>query len=125
VKLNTKAWLTLQQKYHGLDIYYVIWEFLFSICPLLKFDNQSAIAIPSNHVFHSKIKHLDNDFHFIREKVQMHDLQLEYVSSDEQVADIFTKRLSSPLFGSHCLHQTSLLSFVRVTLYQAQACYHA
>jgi hypothetical protein len=29
------------------------------------------------------------------------------------------------LFGSHCLHQTSLLSFVRVTLYQAQACYHA
>lgn len=47
--------------------------------PLLKCDNLSALTLASNPVFHSKIKHLDNDFHFVHERVQYNDLNLEYV----------------------------------------------
>lgn len=72
--------------------------------PLLKCDNLSALALASNPVFHSRIKHLDNDFHFVRERVQHKDLCLEYVSTKEQTADIFTKGLPSPLFRSHCIN---------------------
>ena len=70
--------------------------------PLLKCDNMSALALASNPVFHSRIKHLDNDFHFVRERVQHNDLKLEYVSTKEQTTDILTKGLPSPLFQSHC-----------------------
>ncbi|KAM5572540.1 hypothetical protein ABKV19_012545 [Rosa sericea] len=72
--------------------------------PLLKCDNLSALALASNPVFHSKIKHLDNDFHFVRERVQHNDLCLEYVSTTEQTADILTKGLSSPIFRTHCVN---------------------
>ncbi|BBH06313.1 hypothetical protein Prudu_017933 [Prunus dulcis] len=42
--------------------------------PLLHSDNLSALALSANPVFHSRIKHLDVDFHFIRERVQSKDL---------------------------------------------------
>ncbi|PRQ54450.1 putative RNA-directed DNA polymerase [Rosa chinensis] len=70
--------------------------------PLLKCDNLSAIALCSNLVFHSRIKHLDNDFHFVRERVQRRDLMLQYVPTSHQTADIFTKGLHSPVFKEHC-----------------------
>lgn len=70
--------------------------------PLLKCDNLSALALASNPVFHSKIKHLDNDFHFVRERVQRRDLCLQYVPTTDQTADILTKGLPSPLFRTHC-----------------------
>lgn len=70
--------------------------------PLLKCDNLSALALASNPVFHSKTKHLDNDFHFVRERVQRHDLCLQYVPTTDQTADILTKGLPSPLFRTHC-----------------------
>ncbi|PRQ44691.1 putative RNA-directed DNA polymerase [Rosa chinensis] len=72
--------------------------------PLLKCDNLSALALASNPVFHSKIKHLDNDFHFVRERVQHNDLRLEYVSTTEQTADVLTKGLASPIFRTHCVN---------------------
>lgn len=75
-----------------------------SCAPLFKCDNLSASVLASNPVFHSKIKHLDNDFHFVRERVQHHDLCLEYVSTIEQIADILTKGLPSSLFHTHCIN---------------------
>ncbi|GAB2300803.1 hypothetical protein Dimus_038636 [Dionaea muscipula] len=70
--------------------------------PIICCDNLSAIALSSNAVFHSRIKYLDIDYHFIREKVQQKDLTLQYVPSDEQIADILTKGLSPRLFFQHC-----------------------
>ncbi|BBN67240.1 hypothetical protein Prudu_20S000300 [Prunus dulcis] len=70
--------------------------------PLLHSDNLSALALSANPVFHSRIKHLDVDFHFIRERVQSKDLIVQYVPTDEQVADILTKGLHSPIFIKHC-----------------------
>ncbi|XP_034200148.1 uncharacterized mitochondrial protein AtMg00810-like [Prunus dulcis] len=70
-------------------------------------DNLSALALSSNPVFHSLIKHLELDFHYIRERIQRRDLVVKYVQTEEQIADIFTKGLHSPLFVKHC-HDLSL-----------------
>ncbi|CAL9004052.1 unnamed protein product [Prunus brigantina] len=70
--------------------------------PILHSDNLSALALSANPVLHSRIKHLEIDYHFIREKVQSKDLVIQYVPTDEQVADILTKGLHSPLFHTHC-----------------------
>ncbi|CAN6689823.1 unnamed protein product [Malus baccata var. baccata] len=70
--------------------------------PLLQCDNLSALALCSNPVFHTRIKHLDTDFHFVREKVQRKDLQVQYVPTDHQTADILTKGLHGPAFVRHC-----------------------
>ncbi|KAB2594907.1 hypothetical protein D8674_030357 [Pyrus ussuriensis x Pyrus communis] len=73
-----------------------------SVPPFLYCDNLSAMALSSNPVFHSKIKHLDTDYHFVREKVQRGDLMVHYIPTDDQVANVFTKGLHSPIFHKHC-----------------------
>ncbi|KAI5325748.1 hypothetical protein L3X38_034822 [Prunus dulcis] len=70
--------------------------------PLLFCDNMSALALSSNPVFHSRIKHLDVNFHFVRERVQRKDFLVQYIPTDDQVADILTKGLHSPVFVKHC-----------------------
>ncbi|KAI5312565.1 hypothetical protein L3X38_041738 [Prunus dulcis] len=72
--------------------------------PIMYCDNLSALALSSNPVYHSRIKHLDIDFHFVREKVQRKDLIVQYIPTEEQIADVFTKGLHSPIFLQHCLH---------------------
>ncbi|TQD96597.1 hypothetical protein C1H46_017758 [Malus baccata] len=62
----------------------------------------NALALSSNPVFHSKIKHLDTDYHFVREKVQKGDISVHYIPTDDQVADVFTKGLHSLVFLKHC-----------------------
>ncbi|CAL2257492.1 unnamed protein product [Prunus armeniaca] len=70
--------------------------------PILQCDNLSALALSSNPVFHSRIKHLDTDFHFVRERVQHGDIHVQYVPTQEQVANMLTKGLHSPVFLQHC-----------------------
>lgn len=70
--------------------------------PLLLCDNISAIALSSNPVFHSRVKHIEIDYHFVRERVIRGDLDVQHVSSKEQFADILTKGLSNSLFQEHC-----------------------
>ncbi|CAL8120114.1 unnamed protein product [Prunus armeniaca] len=79
------------------DLHMVIPE-----APVLHSDNLSALALSANPVLHSRIKHMEIDFHFIRERVQNKDLIVQYVSTDEQVVDILTKGRHSPLFVKHC-----------------------
>ncbi|KAE8673808.1 hypothetical protein F3Y22_tig00111772pilonHSYRG00252 [Hibiscus syriacus] len=61
-------------------------------------DNKSAIALAKNPVFHDRSKHIDIRYHYIRECVARNDVEVEYVKSQDQVADIFTKPLKSEDF---------------------------
>lgn len=61
-------------------------------------DNTSAINISKNLVMHSKTKHISIKYHYIREEVQEKKVVLEYVSTKEQIADIFTKPLPRDTF---------------------------
>jgi hypothetical protein len=45
-------------------------------------------------VFHARTKHIEVDYHFVRERVTQKLLEIEFVSSQDQVADGFTKALS-------------------------------
>lgn len=61
-------------------------------------DNKSAIALACNPVFHARTKHIEIDYHFIREQVLNHHIALCHISSEAQIADIFTKALSVSRF---------------------------
>ena len=54
-------------------------------------DNQSCIKLSNNSVFHDRLKHIEIRYHFIRDWAQRGAVKLEYISIDEQVADILTK----------------------------------
>jgi hypothetical protein len=57
-------------------------------------DNMSSIQLAKNPVFHARTKHIEVHYHFLREKVIDGEVDLQYVNTNEQVADIFTKGLS-------------------------------
>lgn len=63
-------------------------------------DNQGAIALAKNPQFHSRTKHIDINQHFVREKVADGKVTLEYVPTEEQIADGLTKALSKDKFNT-------------------------
>jgi hypothetical protein len=61
-------------------------------------DNQGAIALAKDPQFHARTKHIDMQHHFVREKVSDGTIQLEYVDTENQVADGLTKALDKIKF---------------------------
>ncbi|RVX11138.1 Retrovirus-related Pol polyprotein from transposon RE1 [Vitis vinifera] len=62
-------------------------------------DNQAALHIASNPVFHERTKHIEVDCHFIREKITSGCVAASFVNSNDQLADIFTKSLRGAGFS--------------------------
>ena len=65
-------------------------------------DNQAAIAISTNPVNHSRVKHIDTKYHFIRDQVEHGTILLQYCPTEQMVADILTKPLAREHFGQLC-----------------------
>ena len=66
--------------------------------PTLLCDNQSALFLTQNPVAHKRAKHIDLDYHFVRELVASGKIVTMFVPTKLQVADIFTKSLPRPQF---------------------------
>jgi hypothetical protein len=62
-------------------------------------DNESAIRMVDNPVEHSRTKHIDIRYHFLRDHQQKGDIEIAYVNTDNQLADIFTKPLDEKTFS--------------------------
>ena len=60
---------------------------------VLKVDNKSAISLAKNPVFHERSKHIELKYHFIRECVETKKIELEFVPTELQLADMLTKPL--------------------------------
>ena len=65
---------------------------------LLKDDNQGAIAAMKKDVQHSKLKHLELKYYFLKKVVEEERMNVEYCPTDEMIADVLTKALSRQKF---------------------------
>ena len=61
-------------------------------------DNESAIKLANNPIQHSRTNHIDIRQHFVRDHEAKGDIALSHVSTDKQLADIFTKPLDEQKF---------------------------
>ena len=61
--------------------------------PALMVDNQPVIALVKNPVLHDRSKHIDVKFHFLRDCVDEGQIVIEFVETDQQLADDLTKPL--------------------------------
>ncbi|GJX61951.1 hypothetical protein Tco_0294851 [Tanacetum coccineum] len=82
---------------------------------LIYCDSQSVIAISCNLVQHSRIKHINIRYHFIKEHVEKGTIELYFVGTDYQLADLSTKALPKERFeylvhriGMRCMTPTQL-----------------
>ena len=62
--------------------------------PTLYCDNTSALHMTINLVFHACSKHIELDYHFVRERVALGLLVTQHISTEKQVVDLFTKPMS-------------------------------
>lgn len=67
--------------------------------PIIWCDNLSAASLAANPVFHGRTKHIEIDVHFVREKVTNGDLEIRYVPTSDQTADVMTKALPKERFS--------------------------
>nr|GEW61466.1 retrovirus-related Pol polyprotein from transposon TNT 1-94 [Tanacetum cinerariifolium] len=81
-------WMRTQLRHYG---------FQFDKIPMYC-DSKAAIAISCNPVQHSRTKHIDVRYHFIKEKVEKGIVELFFVETEYQLADLFTKALSEDRF---------------------------
>ena len=76
----------------------------------IKCDNTSAINLSKNPIQHSRTKHIEIRHHFLRDHVQKRDIALEFISTEKQLADIFTKPLCEEQF-SKIRHELGMMKF--------------
>jgi hypothetical protein len=73
-------------------------------------DNESAICMADNPFEHNHTKHIAIRYHFLRDHQQRGDIDIAYVSTKEQLADIFTKPLDEKTF-TKLRHELTILDF--------------
>jgi hypothetical protein len=71
-------------------------------------DNESAIRMADNPVEHSRTKHIAIRYHFLRDHQQRGNIEIAYINTKEQLADIFTKPLDEKTF-TKLRHELNIL----------------
>jgi hypothetical protein len=78
-------------------------------------DNQASQAIAANPTSNDRSKHIDTRYHFIRDRVKRKEISLQWIPSEDQLADMFTKSLQKNRFNklrwSVMLHASSWMNF--------------
>ncbi|GJT89131.1 hypothetical protein Tco_1070848 [Tanacetum coccineum] len=89
---------------------------------LMYYNSKSAIAISCNPVQHSRTKHINIQYHFIKEHVEKGTVELYFVGTEYQLADLFTKALPKERFeylvhriGMRCMTPTQLESLAKLS----------
>ena len=67
-------------------------------CNVIFCDNTAAKSLSENPVHHSRSKHIDVRYHFLRDNVAKGTVMIDYVQTEDQIADIFTKPLDAERF---------------------------
>ncbi|GJR29644.1 retrovirus-related pol polyprotein from transposon TNT 1-94 [Tanacetum coccineum] len=96
---------------------YRLWLLVSTKLPMYCCDNKSAIALCCNNVQHSRSKHIDIRFHFIKEHVENGVIELYFVNTEYQLADIFTKALGRERI-EFLINKLGMRSFTPETLKQ-------
>ncbi|GKF57817.1 hypothetical protein Tco_0171354 [Tanacetum coccineum] len=98
-RLNTSPYQDVVLKSSGCVLNSEDYGLAFNKIPMYC-DNQSAIALCCNSVQHSRSKHIDIRDHFIKEQVERKVVELYFVETKYQLADIFTKALPRERFAT-------------------------
>ncbi|XP_078444848.1 secreted RxLR effector protein 161-like [Wolffia australiana] len=80
---------------HQLEDYGIFLEKIPILC-----DNTSAINLAKNPIVHSRTKHIEVRHHFIRDHISKNDVELKFIETSNQIADIFTKPLVGERFST-------------------------
>jgi hypothetical protein len=62
-------------------------------------DNISAILVAKNPILYKKLRHVERKHHFLRDHVEKGDIEMRYIDTERQLADIFMKPLDSSRFA--------------------------
>lgn len=105
-KQDTNALSTLESEYiaTAAAVQEIIWRLINSLNNdqkvfMLLCDNQGAIRYSENTQYHRRTKHIDNKWNFIKDEVQSGRIEMKYVSTEYQLADILTKGLAKKRFN--------------------------
>ena len=73
-----------------------------SKCPMILYcDSLAALAYTKDPKYHSKTKHIDIKYYFVRDVVASAEITLQYISTREMIVDPFTKAITRDLFEKH------------------------
>jgi len=107
-KQRTVARSSTEAEYKALadDIAEVIWlQYLLTdlqipsaSAPMIWCDNLGTTYLSVNLVFHARTKHVKVDYHFVRDRVAKKEIQIHFISSQDQLVDVFTKSLPTSSF---------------------------
>ena len=74
-------------------------DFTPDTATLILCDNNAAINLSEDPSLHQRVKHIDIKYHFLRERVNMGEISLKYINTNDNLADIFTKALEYRRFA--------------------------
>jgi hypothetical protein len=91
-------WTISMLKEIGIDFHPSVPSSVSFPIPIILSDNKSAIAMGKNDIMHNRSKHINIKHHFIRDEISKGTIILQWISTQDQIADIFTKTLQPRIF---------------------------